>query len=52
MDNLDEEEKVVLPYAAFPVAGLAWQMFEQTGMPGFYLLYSDIERGEERSPLD
>lgn len=54
MDGIDEEE--VNLTAAFgvvpPASGLAWQMFTQTGLPGFYLLYRDIERGNERSPLD
>ncbi|MCI8458384.1 MAG: hypothetical protein HFE46_01795 [Clostridia bacterium] len=31
---------------------LAWLLFAQTGMPGLYMLYSDLERGEERSIFD
>lgn len=35
-----------------PAAELAWLMFTQTGMPGLYMLYSDLERGHERSIFD
>lgn len=35
-----------------PAANLAWLMFAQTGMPGLYMLYSDLERGEERGIFD
>lgn len=35
-----------------PAAELAWLMFTQTGMPGLYMLYSDLNRGEERSIFD
>lgn len=56
MDELFDEEEamfgVVPGNMMFPASGLAWQMFAQTGMPGFYLLYRDIEHGNERSPLD
>ena len=39
-------------YCGVPAAGLAWLMFTQTGMPGLYMLYSDLERGEIRTPFD
>ena len=35
-----------------PAANLAWLLFAQTGMPGLYMLYSDLERGEERGIFD
>ncbi len=36
-----------------PAAELAWLMFAQTGMPGLYMLYSDLNNGErERTILD
>lgn len=33
-------------------AQLAWLMFMQTGMPGLYMLYSNLEHGEERGIFD
>ncbi|WP_251617977.1 hypothetical protein [Pumilibacter muris] len=40
--------------ASLPAAELVWLMFAQTGMPGLYMLYSDLNNnGErERSILD
>ena len=35
-----------------PAANLAWLLFAQTGMPGLYMLYSDLARGEERGIFD
>ena len=35
-----------------PASDLAWLMFTQTGMPGLYMLYSDLEHGKERSIFD
>lgn len=54
MDFMDEDG-LVDDFGIIPVAGLAWQMFTQTGFPGFYLLYRNLDGGEERrerSPLD
>ncbi len=49
----DFEEKECEMFAAFmPLPTVAWQMFAQTGMPGYYMLYSDLTRGEVRDPLD
>ena len=50
---MDEEKGKVAGFGVVsPISGIAWQMFTQTGMPGFYLLYRDIERGDKRTPLD
>ncbi|MDE6398135.1 MAG: hypothetical protein K2L51_02330 [Clostridiales bacterium] len=38
--------------AGLPASELAWLMFAQTGMPGWYMLYSDLEYGKERSIFD
>lgn len=33
---------------------VAWLLFAQTGLPGMYMLYSDLRYGEDdrRTPLD
>ncbi len=35
-----------------PAAQLAWLMFAETGMPGLYMLYSDLKPEHERSIFD
>lgn len=35
-----------------PASELAWLLFTQTGMPGLFMLYSDLEHGKERSIFD
>lgn len=55
MNSMDDEERdvIIAPAIVPPASGIAWQMFTQTGLPAYYLLYRDIEfSGEERSPLD
>ena len=46
-DEFDENERGVL---FIPAANLAWQMFNMSGLPGYYLLYKDLS--DDRSPLD
>ena len=51
MDNKEDKEfrELIVP---MPMSALAWQMFTQTGMPGYYLLYTNLEHGEEHDILD
>ena len=46
-DEFGEEEREVL---FIPAANIAWQMFNMSGLPGYYLLYKGIT--DDRSPLD
>lgn len=55
MNSMEDEERdvIIAPAIVPPASGIAWQMFTQTGLPAYYLLYRDIETGgEERLPLD
>ena len=46
-DEFGEEERAV---GFITPANIAWQMFNMSGLPGYYLLYKDLS--DDRSPLD
>lgn len=51
MNSMEDEERdvIIAPAIVPPASGIAWQMFTQTGLPAYYLLYRDIETGGERN---
>ena len=45
-DDFNEEDTVMFISAA----NIAWQMFNMSGLPGYYLLYKDLSN--DRRPID
>lgn len=53
-DGLIGEDAILNNTVGLQAANVAWLMFQQTGMPGMYMLYTDLlePQHRERSILD